>query len=541
MAIDENTTDSTNPLLDSTNPLYMHPSENAGSMLVPVPFDGSGYRSWRRGVLRALLVKNKVGFINGKCTKPDPRILTLINGNAELEDRYDQTNGVKLYQLQKEINDLSQGTLDIIGYYTKMKKLCEELNTLNAHAQCKCNCTCGAKANMQKAEQDRRLIQFLMGLNEVYTVVRGSILMMNPLPSLAQAFSILIQEEKQREVKPNSQFVIESTALSANRSNAFRTNYNQQPNSADNTRYTNYNQQGNRIGNNNYRGGYSGSKPRPFCDYCKKPGHTKERCYKFHGYPQDSRFNKGKRIVANVHGGQSENSMEGQDGDSGQNFHAGNGENEMKAGAVNFAGISACSTSFDSGANSNECFRSIADSWILDSGASNHMTYKKFMLTNIKTLLYPFLATLPNGYKVKVTLMGDVVMSPKFTLKKAPSLKRPLAIGKSKDGLYLYTSDSCKSNALFHASSSNKASAPSSPGLHLLTMSPDRPSPGLNEPNSYTTSDFEQYSPSLYVSLNALSSDSQKLIKNISHECEPSSYEEAAADPAWQKAMNQKF
>lgn len=27
----------------------------------------------------------------------------------ELEDRYDQTNGAKLYQIQKKINDLTQG------------------------------------------------------------------------------------------------------------------------------------------------------------------------------------------------------------------------------------------------------------------------------------------------------------------------------------------------------------------------------------------------------------------------------------------------
>ncbi|XP_019252824.1 PREDICTED: uncharacterized protein LOC109231632 [Nicotiana attenuata] len=190
MALDENTTGSTNPALDltnlaldSTNPLYMHPFESAGSLLVPGLFDGSSYRSWRRGVLRALLVKNKVGFINGKCRKPDPQdpsydqwercndmvtswILNSISKGLadslqyvndaqelwkELEDRYDQTSGAKLYQLQRETNDLNQGNLDITGYYTRMKKLWEELNTLNAHAQCKCNCTCGAKANIQKA------------------------------------------------------------------------------------------------------------------------------------------------------------------------------------------------------------------------------------------------------------------------------------------------------------------------------------------------------------------------------------------------------
>lgn len=73
MAIKENTSNSPNPLLDLTNPLYMHPSENVGSMLVPMLFDGSRYKSWRRGVLRAVSMKNKVGFINGKCGKPDSK------------------------------------------------------------------------------------------------------------------------------------------------------------------------------------------------------------------------------------------------------------------------------------------------------------------------------------------------------------------------------------------------------------------------------------------------------------------------------------
>lgn len=168
MAEDQETvvSSSSTTVVDTSNPLYIHPSENAGTMLVPVPFDGIGYRSRRRGVLRALSVKNKIGFINGKVKKPDASSTTLgqwercddmvtswiLNSLSkeltdslqyvndakelwqELEDRYDQTNGAKLYQLQKEINDLSQGTLDITGYYTKMKNLWEELNTLNVAA-----------------------------------------------------------------------------------------------------------------------------------------------------------------------------------------------------------------------------------------------------------------------------------------------------------------------------------------------------------------------------------------------------------------------
>ena len=40
-------------------------------------------------------------------------------------------------------------------------------------------------------------MQFLMGLNESYNAIRGQILLMNPLPDVAKAYSSIIQEEKQ--------------------------------------------------------------------------------------------------------------------------------------------------------------------------------------------------------------------------------------------------------------------------------------------------------------------------------------------------------
>lgn len=108
----------------------------------------------------------------------------------------------EVVSLQKEINDLNQAVLDNTSYYTKMKKLWEELKKLIAKAQCTCAYICGAKEDTRKAEQERRLIQFLVSLNEIYTIVRATFLMMNPLTSIAQAFSVQILEEKQREFKP---------------------------------------------------------------------------------------------------------------------------------------------------------------------------------------------------------------------------------------------------------------------------------------------------------------------------------------------------
>lgn len=67
-----NTSRNDQPVIDASNPLYIHPSDSPGMTLVPVPFDEIGYRSWRRSVLKALSVKNKLGFVKRDCKKSAP-------------------------------------------------------------------------------------------------------------------------------------------------------------------------------------------------------------------------------------------------------------------------------------------------------------------------------------------------------------------------------------------------------------------------------------------------------------------------------------
>ena len=99
------------------------------------------------------------------------------------------------------------------------------------------------------------------------------------------------------------------------------------------------------------------------------------------------------------------------------------------------------------------------------------MTFNKFSLTNIRTIPYPILVSLLNGYKFKVTEYGDAHITSKIVLNKAlhvssfkynlfsfqslvslmkcivfitnttcllqaTSVKKPLAIGSSKDDIY---------------------------------------------------------------------------------------------------------
>ena len=127
----------------------------------------------------------------------------------ELEERFGQVNGAKLYQVKKELCNVNQGTDDITSYFTKLKSLWDELDDLDEIPLC----TCSSADKLHKREQNQKLLQFLMGLNEVYQAVRSNILMLNPLPSVSHACSIVIQEEQQREIKNSHQAEFGSSAF----------------------------------------------------------------------------------------------------------------------------------------------------------------------------------------------------------------------------------------------------------------------------------------------------------------------------------------
>lgn len=49
-------------------------------------------------------------------------------------------------------------------------------------------------------EEQNKVMQFLMGLDDSYATVRGQILLLKPLPSVLKVFSIVNQEKKQRGI-----------------------------------------------------------------------------------------------------------------------------------------------------------------------------------------------------------------------------------------------------------------------------------------------------------------------------------------------------
>jgi len=153
-------------------------------------------------------------------------------------------------------------------------------------------CSCAFAGKLLKREEKQKLVQFLMGLNDSYNAIRGNILMMNPLPTISQIYSMLIQEEKQRQVRGTGHILTESSSLSVDA-------------------YT-----GHQMGNQSFKKPLNKPEGKAeknegkveqfsrrtslFCDYCMKPGHSIDKCYRLHGFPLNFKFTKGRRLAANV-------------------------------------------------------------------------------------------------------------------------------------------------------------------------------------------------------------------------------------------------
>ena len=89
--------------------------------------------------------------------------------------------------------------------------------------------------------------------------------MVEPVPSIDKAFSLVIQEERQRSSTFNGTPSVESAALVVK-------------NQAFNQGSSSYNSNGKNCKGNVGKG-------RPVCSHCGKLGHIIEKCYKLVGFP----------------------------------------------------------------------------------------------------------------------------------------------------------------------------------------------------------------------------------------------------------------
>ncbi|GJR06486.1 cysteine-rich receptor-like protein kinase 8 [Tanacetum coccineum] len=237
------------PLTLFQNPLYLHPSDGPSLLTVQEKLIGAQiYRAWKRAIEIGLSTKCKLGFVKRTVVRSPTdanlgelwdtcnnmviswimrsvsesiaRSIMFIGTTTEiwqqLERMFSVSDGSRKYRLNKDTYtyEITQSGSSIGDYFTKMKCVWEEfdsLNTLPVIVRITPEITAFLTA-LSKQKEEQRLFQFLNGLEDRYSHQRSQILMMNPLPNVESACSLIQQEESQRMLFGSSSSV-ETTAL----------------------------------------------------------------------------------------------------------------------------------------------------------------------------------------------------------------------------------------------------------------------------------------------------------------------------------------
>ena len=417
---------------DIANPLFIHPSDGASAIQIEKLQGSSDYRSWKRAMEINLASKRKLGFVQGTIDKPtdavqaelweicNNMVIAWLTHNVSasimksvmfmtsardiwlnLEKRFALTNGSRKYKINKDLYDLKQQSKSVNEYYTSMRSLWEELDALNTLPLVKehTNEVKTLLAAIFQEQEETKLFQFLNGLDSIYNAQRSHFLLLNPLPSVETVSAALQQEEAQRELL--------------------------HLNTADNDLSAMYSK-------------VQIDRPVITCSACGVKGHRGEKCWTVVGFPSWH----PKHAAGQVKG----------KGTSGYNVKRSTGFKQggasHKAMAANVTMPDTTGTLFTpqqlaqlaklvpqltqtrgsdtdeeldnhfSGMISYNASEEDINSWIIDSGASAHMTPHLNKLTDVMMLPKKTTITLPTRDNAVVTHMGTAPLDDKLQLKK---------------------------------------------------------------------------------------------------------------------------
>ncbi|XP_070013857.1 uncharacterized protein [Nicotiana sylvestris] len=232
-----------------------------------------------------------------------------------------------------------------------MKDLWDELNVLAPISSCDCE----ESRPFVDYLRNIRLLQFLMGLNESYSNIRSNVLAKRSVVTVNEAYAIVSQEESQRTLGVTDTHRDPLTML-AGKGQDFRPR-----------------------------------KPGLICDYCGYKGHQKENCFKVIGYRPDFKSKRKNQTTATRGKAYANNASAnavavkedktlpkmqapGQFFTEEQYNQLVNLLSKSNAGecSANMTGIISLLSSAD------KC------DWVIDSGATHHVTYCKDVLRDIK-------------------------------------------------------------------------------------------------------------------------------------------------------------
>nr|XP_025888954.1 uncharacterized protein LOC112942267 [Solanum lycopersicum] len=185
--------------IDHDHPLFLGSSDVPTAVQIGIQLTGmENYILWSRAMQLNLLMKNKLGFIDGSIKRDG--FTTEIK-----KKQWDRFNAMVLSWIMSNVSkDLVSGILfrsnaaqfwlDLQERFDKLKDLWDEFDSIVPPPSCECVRSKDYSYNMGR----QKLLQFLMGLNESYAQARSQILMLNPQPSVNQCYAMIVHDESQR-------------------------------------------------------------------------------------------------------------------------------------------------------------------------------------------------------------------------------------------------------------------------------------------------------------------------------------------------------
>ncbi|KAK9675965.1 hypothetical protein RND81_11G044800 [Saponaria officinalis] len=377
------------------DPLYLSNSYFPGVQLLNTVFNGRNYLSWSRSLIMALGSKNKQGFLDGTTAMPAAT-------SPKLQQWRRLDTMVRCWILNSMSDELKEGFMTVKTAKALWSDIYESCGVME-------KCTCNLIKKWLEQASKEKVITFLMGLNESYDNLRSNILSMEPMPNINKAYSFVQQIESQKRISNIINLSQDASAFAAEK----------------------------RAGTGYWRKDLK--KPRVderWCDYCKRTGHVKDRCIRLHPELRNkfdnARFGNHRISANNV---ESQDSIRedhpldvaSMPAQTQQNAYVVDSalvnavcKQMMQANPdslanftdahINFAGKLLASNAISTNMYEN------AMEWIIDSGATDHMSSYKDHSIHVTNLITPVLAGLPDGSTKTVTQTGHVQIHPKIIL-----------------------------------------------------------------------------------------------------------------------------
>ncbi|CAL1391749.1 unnamed protein product [Linum trigynum] len=300
----------------------------------------------------------------------------------DLQRRFSKGSAQRAYELRRTISSTRQEKQTVSSFYTHLRSLWDEMQAVEGVAHCSCGgCTCGGCScdlvQKQREKQDiARLFEFLMGLDDAYSVIQSQILGTKPTPTLADAYQMVAAEEQHRHITNARRPPIETSA--------FHTQIARDSNEEQDS---------------------------PRCSHCNRKGHLKETCYKLIGFPPGHPKHKP---------------TEDRSGNSGRRSKVAHVERETipvpGLTAAQFAQLQQLLSSA-SDARSEPTAHMAGNypdlyEWLIDSGCNEHIVRDSRWLTSVDDNIVHSQVRIPDGTGIPVKNMGTVKLSDSLTLQR---------------------------------------------------------------------------------------------------------------------------